>query len=115
MKGSELIQHESLNENDYKKVVESEEFQSLLRTKKKFIVPISIFFFCFYLALPLLTSYTKILHTPAIGSITWAWLFAFAQFIMTWGLCILYSKKAVSFDEKSDKILQKLEQGGSHK
>jgi uncharacterized membrane protein (DUF485 family) len=115
MGGNQSIQRVGENETDYKKVVESEEFQSLLRTKKKFIVPISIFFFCFYLALPLLTSYTKILTKPAIGSITWAWLFAFAQFIMTWVLCILYSKKAVSFDEKSDKILEKLEKGGVYK
>ena len=33
------------------------------------------------------------LNTPAFGDVTWAWVFAFAQFIMTWALCMIYSKK----------------------
>ncbi|WP_442857367.1 DUF485 domain-containing protein [Bacillus sp. FJAT-42315] len=38
------------------------------------------------------------LNVSAIGSISWVWLFAFAQFIMTWVLCMLYVKKANQFD-----------------
>ncbi|KYD34053.1 hypothetical protein TGS27_0326 [Geobacillus stearothermophilus] len=46
----------------------------------------------------MLTSYSKALNALAIGPVSWAWLFAFAQFIMTWALCILYSKRAAQFD-----------------
>jgi uncharacterized membrane protein (DUF485 family) len=35
---------------------------------------------------------------------TWAWVFAFAQFVMTWTLCILYTKRASKFDELVDTI-----------
>ena len=36
----------------------------------------------------------------------------FSQFIMTWALCMIYSKKAESFDEISRKILQDMQRGG---
>jgi uncharacterized membrane protein (DUF485 family) len=96
------------NEIDYTKIAQSKEFKQLLEEKKKFIMPLSIFFFCFYIALPIMTSYSKVLNTPAVADITWAWIFAFAQFVMTWGLCMLYSKKASSFDRLSEKVLQKI-------
>ncbi|MCP8968825.1 DUF485 domain-containing protein [Ectobacillus sp. SYSU M60031] len=107
----EAVSRARKNEIDYTAVANSSEFKTLLQEKRKFIVPMSIFFFCFYIALPLMTSYSKVLNTPAIGAITWAWLFAIAQFIMTWALCIIYSRKAESFDKLSDKILQSLEKG----
>ncbi|MFD3446034.1 DUF485 domain-containing protein [Microbacteriaceae bacterium 4G12] len=96
------------NEIDYTKIVHSDEFKQLLRVKKNFIVPLSIFFFCFFIALPIMTSYSKVLNTPAFGAITWAWIFAIAQFIMTWSLCMIYTKKAESFDRLSNRILQKM-------
>ncbi len=98
-------------EVDYTAVASSADFQKLLQAKKRFIIPMSLFFFCFYIALPLMTSYSKILNTPVLGAITWAWVFAFAQFIMTWALCMIYSKKATAFDEMADRILVSLEKG----
>ncbi|MEH7502036.1 DUF485 domain-containing protein [Neobacillus drentensis] len=93
-------------ESDYTSIVQSSSFQTLLSEKKKFIIPVTIFFFCFYFALPVLTSYTTVLNHKFIGSITWAWVFAFLQFVMTWGLCMLYSKKAARFDELANKVIQ---------
>ncbi|MFL6557893.1 MAG: DUF485 domain-containing protein [Bacillus sp. (in: firmicutes)] len=97
-------------ESDYSLIVQSSSFQTLLSEKKKFIVPITIFFFCFYFALPVLTSYTTVLNHKFIGSITWAWVFAFLHFVMTWVLCMLYSKKAARFDELANKVI---EEGGN--
>lgn len=94
------------SENGYSSIAHSSSFQALLSEKKKFIIPITIFFFCFYFALPILTSYSTVLNHKFIGSITWAWVFAFLQFIMTWVLCMLYSKKAARFDELAKKIVQ---------
>lgn len=92
------------SESDYTSIVHSPAFQTLLSEKKKFIIPTTIFFFCFYFALPILTSYSTILNHKFIGSITWAWVFAFLQFIMTWVLCMLYSKKAAKFDELANQV-----------
>lgn len=94
------------SESDYSSIVRSASFQTLLSEKKKFIIPVTIFFFCFYFALPILTSYSTILNNKFIGNITWAWVFAFLQFVMTWALCILYSKKAARFDELADEVVR---------
>jgi uncharacterized membrane protein (DUF485 family) len=98
---------------DYSQIVQSPSFQQLMRIKKNFILPATLFFLIFYFALPVLTSYSKALNSPAIGPISWAWLFAFAQFIMTWALCVLYSKRAAKFDEIVEQIKQEAKQGGS--
>ncbi|MFD2762392.1 DUF485 domain-containing protein [Lentibacillus juripiscarius] len=98
---------------DFVKVEQSESFQKLMHDRKKFIVPLTIFFLIFYFLLPTLTSYTNFLNTPAFGDISWVWLFAFAQFIMTWVLCTVYVKKAASFDEQANQIIDKqIKNGG---
>ncbi|WP_027408408.1 DUF485 domain-containing protein [Anoxybacteroides tepidamans] len=98
---------------NYSEVVQSSSFQQLMREKRRFILPFSLFFLAFYFALPILTSYSKVLNTPAIGSVSWAWVFAFAQFIMTWTLCMLYSKRAARFDEMVEQIRQEAKEGGN--
>ncbi|WP_424767454.1 DUF485 domain-containing protein [Paenibacillus sp. sgz302251] len=82
----------------YSEVARSELFRKLMTKKKRFIVPLTLFFLAFYFTLPILTSFSNVLNEAAIGSITWAWVFAAAQFIMTWVLCSMYSKKSVEFD-----------------
>ena len=82
----------------YTKIARSEKFRALLARKKAFLVPTCVFFFVFYFALPILTSYFTVLNRPAIGAITWAWVFGFAQFVMTWALCGVYTRKAAQFD-----------------
>ncbi|MFS0653967.1 DUF485 domain-containing protein [Bacillus sp. 179-C3.3 HS] len=83
----------------YQKVAASENFRTLLEEKRRFIVPMTIFFFLFYFSLPVATSYFTFLNTPAIGAISWAWLFALMQFLMTWILCAIYARKAAQFDK----------------
>ncbi|WP_100523435.1 DUF485 domain-containing protein [Mycobacteroides abscessus] len=94
----------------YTDVVQSSAFKKLLKSKKTFIIPMTIFFFLFYFSLPLMTSYTTVLNQKAFGPVTWAWVFAFAQFVMTWTLCYLYSKRANSFDEKTKQILSSIQE-----
>ncbi|WP_449619533.1 DUF485 domain-containing protein [Robertmurraya sp. Marseille-Q9965] len=91
---------------DYVQIASSKKFRELLSSKKKFIVPLTIFFLVFYFALPLLTSYTTVLNNKAVGDISWAWVFAFAQFIMTWVLCTVYVKKANFFDRLADEVIE---------
>ncbi|WP_241680343.1 DUF485 domain-containing protein [Metabacillus mangrovi] len=95
---------------DYTAVAASPAFQQLLAEKKKFILPLTLFFLAFYFTLPVLTAYSTVLNNPAIGAVSWAWIFAFAQFIMTWVLCSLYSRKAVSFDKLVEEIRSEAKQ-----
>ncbi|GFN30782.1 DUF485 domain-containing protein [Paenibacillus xylaniclasticus] len=101
---SEAQPQTQLNADRYAQIARSAQFQSLLRQKRRFIVPMTVFFLTFYFLLPILTSYWTFLNEEAIGPISWAWLFAFAQFIMTWTLCIVYSRKAKKFDEAVEVI-----------
>ena len=89
---------------DYHAIAQSAKFRQLIHVKKRFIIPMTIFFLVFYLALPILTSYTKLLKNSAFGDISWAWVFAFSQFIMTWVLCMIYRSKAKKFDKMVQEI-----------
>ena len=90
----------------YSEIAQSPRFRALLAQKKQFLIPLSAFFFVFYFALPVMTSYfPSVVNVRAIGAITWAWLFAFAQFVMIWTLCALYVKKAASFDVDAEAVI----------
>lgn len=101
-----------LSEQEYVNISESPEFKKLVKKKNKFILPMTIFFLLFYFTLPLLTSFTKVLHQKAFGDITWVWVFAFAQFIMVWTLVTIYVKKAESYDKDAAEIMLKAKDGG---
>jgi len=89
----------------YSEIARSASFRSLLEGKKRFLLPITLFFLVFYFLLPVLTSYTTILNHPALGAITWAWVYGFAQFLMTWTLCAVYTKQAARFDTEVRAII----------
>ena len=93
---------------DYCEIAQSSSFQKLLREKRNFLVPWSLFFMIFYFTLPILTAYSNVLNTLVWGPISLAWFFASAQFIMTWGLCILYTKRAAKFDQLVDEIKESI-------
>jgi uncharacterized membrane protein (DUF485 family) len=93
----------------YSEVARSELFRRLMTKKKRFIIPLTLFFLAFYFTLPVLTSYFDVLNREAVGSITWAWVLAFAQFIMTWALCYVYSRKSVEFDALCDELKQQVQ------
>lgn len=56
----------------------------------------------FYFGLPVLTGFTTVLNGPAIGAISWAYVYAFAQFIMTWTLLHMYVSRANRWDALVD-------------
>ncbi|WP_326943012.1 DUF485 domain-containing protein [Aneurinibacillus migulanus] len=97
-----VVQNESLN---YEEIAASETFKELLVAKKRFTLSTTVFFISFALLLPVLAFYTNLLTKPAIGAVSWAWVFAFAQFAMTWIICHLYVKKAAEFDEMAKQVL----------
>ncbi|WP_018663527.1 DUF485 domain-containing protein [Heyndrickxia acidiproducens] len=108
----EKMVHNHSPNPDFEKIAASTGFQRLMAAKKRFIVPLTVFFLVFYFALPVLTSYSKVLNQPFAGDITWAWVFAFLQFIMTWVLCTMYVNKAVFFDRMAQKVLDEHAQKG---
>ncbi|HDR4570995.1 DUF485 domain-containing protein [Bacillus cytotoxicus] len=103
-----MIKSKNIN---YEEIANSEKFKALLRERKRFTVSVTIFFVCFALLLPILTLDTEVLTKPAIGSISWAWVYAFAQFGMTIVICHLYVKKAAYFDALAEQVLREEAEG----
>ncbi|PJO44638.1 DUF485 domain-containing protein [Lysinibacillus xylanilyticus] len=97
---------------DYDAIANQESFKALVRKKKSFLWSMTVFFLAAYMLLPILTSYTKVLHQKAFGEITCVWVYSAGLFIMTWCLCHLYVAKANSFDKEAKAIIAEYENGG---
>ncbi|WP_443136969.1 DUF485 domain-containing protein [Lysinibacillus sp. JNUCC 51] len=100
---------------DYDAIANQESFKALVRKKKSFLWSMTVFFLAAYMLLPILTSYTKVLHQKAFGEITWVWVYSAGLFIMTWFLCHLYVAKANSFDKEAKAIIAEYENGGGRR
>ncbi|WP_394236075.1 DUF485 domain-containing protein [Niallia oryzisoli] len=108
MKQSILLEEQSDQQGiPYHSLIKTNEFEELVKRKKSFIIPTTVFFLIFYFSLPLLAAYTKVLHTEVIGPITGAWLFASMQFLVVWICGFIYVKKSEKYDNLSKAILQK--------
>jgi uncharacterized membrane protein (DUF485 family) len=83
---------------EWARVAETGAFHELMQRKKAFIIPATIFFLVFYFGLPILAAYTTVLNFTVVGAITGAYLYAFAQFVMTWILMHLYVSRANKWD-----------------
>jgi uncharacterized membrane protein (DUF485 family) len=90
---------------EVKKIINSSLFQQLIREKKRFIMSATLFFVIFYFMLPLsIYFFPNVMNRPLYHHFTWAWGFAFAQFIVVWGLGVIYFYKAKRFDRTVEEI-----------
>jgi uncharacterized membrane protein (DUF485 family) len=84
-------------------------FAELKRAKLRFIVPATIFFMVYYMALPVLVGFfPELMKKPVWGKVNWAYLFALSQFIMTWVICGLYVRVARRWDKMTAELLNSL-------
>jgi uncharacterized membrane protein (DUF485 family) len=75
------------------------EFISLQRARRRFVVPATIFFLVFYLALPVSVAVApQLMRRPVVGSLSLAFAFGLLQFFVAWLLLGLYIAAARSFD-----------------
>lgn len=98
-------------EIDYEKISHSESFRKLAKRKNAFLWSMTVVFLAAYMLLPILTSYTDILHQKAIGEITWVWIYSLGLFIMTWAFAHIYVAKANSYDKDAKAIIDEYERG----
>ena len=72
------------------------------------MIPATIFFVAYYLALPISVGFAPGLMSRAgLGPLTLAYCFALSQFAMAWILLALYLWRARSFDVAAAKIRQR--------
>jgi uncharacterized membrane protein (DUF485 family) len=99
--------------DEWLRVERTSAFKELMQRKRAFILPAMIFFFVFYFTLPFLTAFTTVLNATAFGPISWAYVYAFAQFVMTWGLAYAYIGQANKWDDLVDDARREAAQGNS--
>ncbi|CAA9383049.1 MAG: hypothetical protein AVDCRST_MAG22-31 [uncultured Rubrobacteraceae bacterium] len=75
----------------------------LARSKKAFLITAMIFFLVFYFGLPFLAGFTTVLNVEVVGPFTLAYVYAFAQFVVTWVLMHFYLNRANRWDELIDR------------
>jgi uncharacterized membrane protein (DUF485 family) len=91
---------------DWDRLAASERFRNLLKAKRRFIVPATIFFVVYYFALPVLIGYARpLMAKPVIGPLNWAYLFALSQFFVAWIIAALYVRAAARFDKMAKGVI----------
>ncbi len=85
----------------------SAEFAAVLRAKRRFLIPATIFFLVYYLALPVLVGwFPEVMNRPVIGKVNGAYLFALSQFLMAWILAGMYVVVAARWDKMTAAVLK---------
>ncbi len=76
---------------DWEAIEGSPEFRELVETRRRFVLPASIFFLAFFLAYLLLAALAPgLMGTPVWGGMTLGFLLAVAQVLMAWVVTALY-------------------------
>ena len=84
---------------EWVRVERTSAFTELTQKRKGFIIPATIFFMLFYFGLVFLGAFTTVLNVKVAGPLTLAYVYAFAQFAMTWILMHLYVRQANKWDD----------------
>lgn len=93
---------------DWAAIERTAEFRALVRAKRAFVIPASLFFVIYYFALPILVGYwPDLMSTRVIGRINIAYLFALSQFVMAWMLMAAYIRRARVFDRMVDDLVRR--------
>ena len=96
----------SSQDNPWSRIGQSPRYKELLRSKRAFIFPASIFFIAYYFALPILVGWwPELMKTPVIGPVNVAYLFALSQFFMAWTIAFLYVRKASEWDKQAKLVV----------
>lgn len=95
----------------FAEVQQTDEFQGLKRTLRRFVFPATVLFLGWYLLYVLLTAYARdLLDTKLFGNINLAYLLGLLQFVSTFVIAYVYSKYADKhFDPTADRIRHRLE------
>ena len=104
----ELTAGEDSDPVEWRRITETAEFKNLLKAKRRFILPATLFFIVYYFALPVLVGYAPVLmSTKVLGVVNIAYLFALSQFFMAWVIAALYLRAASRFDKLEQRIIEK--------
>jgi uncharacterized membrane protein (DUF485 family) len=94
---------------DWDAAARSPEFRELVRKKKAFIIPATVFFLAWYFGFVILAGYAPDFMGRQFltDGLTVGYVLALSQFVMTWGLGVWYLRKADrEFDPLAERAAQ---------
>lgn len=99
---------------DWEAAENSPEFKELIRKKKTFVLPATIFFFAWYFGYIILSGYAPEFMAESIyEGFTLGYAIALTQFIMVWVLSVWYVRKADrDFDPLARRAAEKAIESG---
>ena len=104
----ERIADEDTGGGHWERIAAADEFKALLKAKRRFIVPATIFFVLYYFALPYLVGYHPALMQRKVwGEVNVAYLFALSQFFIAWGLAAIYVAAARDWDRRAREVVDR--------
>jgi uncharacterized membrane protein (DUF485 family) len=97
-----------LHDVDWEAVEHTPEFQKLVRSRRRFVIPATIFFLCWYLGFIALAGYAEdFMAESVIEGLTVGYCLALTQFLMVAVLGLWYLRKADrTFDPLADKVAE---------
>ena len=99
--------------HDWERIERSPEFQELVRKRRSFVLPATIFFLAYYMGFILLCGYAKDFMTESVyEGLTVGYCLALTQFLMVFVLGIMYLRKADrDYDPLAARIVEMAEGG----
>ena len=93
---------------DWDGIERSEEFRELVRRRRSFVVPATIFFMCWYMGFILLAGYAPdFMGESVYEGLTVGYCLALTQFVMVFVLGLWYLRKADrEFDPLADRAVE---------
>jgi uncharacterized membrane protein (DUF485 family) len=99
--------------HDWERIERSPEFQELIRKRRSFVVPATIFFLAYYMGFILLCGYAKDFMAESVyEGLTVGYCLALTQFVMVFVLGIMYLRKSDrDYDPLAARIVEMAEGG----
>src|SRR5918997_3822569 len=98
---------------DWERIEHSPEFQELVRKRRSFVVPATIFFLAYYMGFILLTGYAESFMASSVyEGLTVGYTLALTQFLMVFVLGIWYLRKSGrEYDPLAQRVVDMAERG----
>jgi uncharacterized membrane protein (DUF485 family) len=103
-----------LHDVDWEAVEHTPEFQELVKSRRRFVIPATIFYLAWYLGFIALAGYAEDFMAESVyEGLTVGYCLALTQFVMVGVLGVWYLRKANKvFDPLSDKVAEMVENRG---
>ena len=99
---------------DWERIEHTPEFQELVRRRRSFVVPATIFFLTYYMAFILLAGYAEdFMASSVYEGLTVGYTLALTQFLMVFVLGIMYLRKSERTYDPLGRAVVDMAQGSS--